>query len=666
MKIKKVAATFVVTGLIAYLCTPYYSAWRMMQAVKSGSSEQMQRYIDFPKVQSSIKQQIDTAFEQQAGQDPMAAMMAKMFRPMLEDMVEELLQPEKLAALITSGKLNSQRRTNEMEATTKTGELNNTSKSVSWYAFLDRPTRFRIAVDNMVLYMELQDWQWQMTAIGMDDMLDMNRSGDMPDKELIADEIDDNSPVPPKVSADIDALKADIAEAFFLVHDWGEYVQVEGDFHYSPAMSRIKPTVSWLDARDANNKSVLGQFSKKKQDDREKYHSANQYFEGQWRDELPKLSAADKVVSAKGICRISVPTKMEHYSLNASHLKQMQRQDNSAVTLTDLTNGNVSLSYYTPFDQPKVEPVIIVRNADGQPLKQKGAFSSMPEEPVENPQFTQSMRGTSTSITIAGTPQIIDIYLMYQVVTVENEFTATNKPDVSFGKLETPITQTRYAPPVQEPELKIINVEQLKNDSRVSFHEETNYDKTRKRYIKLTLPDIANSTFAYPDYDDLQISLDGQILDVKNERNHPTGNKHKVYFSEKNEDWGSKVLNFDRAQGELKIRYPGKIETLTIKQGENRNGVHLDGAVLTYATGGDIPDYTSVFDTRSVIAYGENRKFIALLDGSQWDRKMNRLIFWGEPDYVIAKQVSEWIELLIPVDLTIKDLQMDKNNIWGG
>ena len=65
MKIKKIIIIIIGIGLVAYLITPYYSTWRMMQAVKSGSTEEMRRSIDFPQVQVSIKQQIDTAFEQE-------------------------------------------------------------------------------------------------------------------------------------------------------------------------------------------------------------------------------------------------------------------------------------------------------------------------------------------------------------------------------------------------------------------------------------------------------------------------------------------------------------------------------------------------------------------------------------------------------------------------
>ena len=89
MKIKTITSIVISIGLIAYLLSPYYSTWRMMQAVQSGSADEMRRYIDFPKVQSSIKQQIDTAFEQEMSRgDPMVIMMANAFRPMFDEIVQ--------------------------------------------------------------------------------------------------------------------------------------------------------------------------------------------------------------------------------------------------------------------------------------------------------------------------------------------------------------------------------------------------------------------------------------------------------------------------------------------------------------------------------------------------------------------------------------------------
>lgn len=661
MTLKKSLFVFIVLSLFVYILTPYYSTWQMMKAVQSGSAEQMRKYIDFQMVQASIKQQMQTALDQQIQEDPMMGVMAKMFQPVFDKMVEEVLYPEKLAEVIKAGKLKPTQRTKKDKA--KLGQENTITpiqEPLSWYAFLDRPTRFRIAVGNIVLYMKLQDWQWKMTAVGFDDLLNMNNSGVATKKEIIADEIDTYSPVPPEAISNLSTIKKDISNTFFLGNSFNGYTQVEGVFFYLPVnSSSIKPEVTWIDALDIDNRSVLGKFSEKELEDRKKFLQGINSATGTWNDKIPMKSQSDKIVSARGICKIQVPTKIEKFSVDKSNLKQMQKNELTAVTLTGLSNGNVSLSYYIPFSHPKVEPVIIIRNKDGQPLRTRGAFSSVPDEPIESPKFNQAMRGVTTSITVVGTPVSADLFFALNLETVESEFIATKKPEVVFGELKSPIKRTRYERPIQESELKILTKEQVLNQLQVSFHEETNWDKSKKRYFKVTLPDIANSIFAKTIFDELQVFLQEQKLDVKAMRHH-NKNEYRAYFNENTKDWSNKVINFDRIQGTLRIKYPANFEILKIAQGENKDNVHLDDVFLTYPDG-NIPYYSNVFNTRSVIAYDKNNRQIALLDNSSMWQKGSKLIFWGKPEYVEVKKVVEWLDIEVPVSLGVAELQIDKS-----
>ena len=524
--------------------------------------------------------------------------------------------------------------------------------------------------------MELQEWKWQLTAIGVDNLLNTDRSWSNEKKDLnadenrdlIADEIDHSSPIPPIAVTDFKALKANIAEAFFIMQEFSEHAEVEGDFYYTPimtytstAMNDFRPRVTWLDARDKNNKRILGELSQKESDNRKKYGWGDQFFDGMWRDKLPKKSGEDNIVSARGLCRIKVPTIIEKYTLKKSHLNKMQVQEQSALTLMAMENGNIRLSYYTPYSQPEVNPLIIVRNTQGQPLQQRMSMSSTPEDSVNDPRFKQQMRGTTKNIVVAGTPGIVDIYFPLQQVTVEEEFNATKKPDVIFGKLETPISRTRYEKVVQEAKLDTIDAQQLIRQTHVSFHEKTNYDKTKSRYVKITLPDVANSTFSKIIHEGLKFTNEGNSLDYQHESHQYKTNKTSIYIAEKSKDWSGKRLEFDKVNGFIKIKYPSKLEVFTIQQGDAKNGARLNGAIFTYPKDGDIPNYNQYFDTRPVIAYGNEDRRIALLDNSSfWNRKEKKLIFWGEPEYVKVKQIIEWIEVEIPVNLSEKDIQIDK------
>jgi len=648
---------FVLVGVF-YLCSPYYSAWQMIKAIESGSSEKMQKYIDFPKVQASIKQQIDTSIEQQSDKDPMSMMVVKMFQPMVNQLVDELLKPEKLAELIKHGKLNKNSR-----KATKVTKPSLENKTVSWFAFFDRPNRFRISSDNSVLYMELQDWQWKMIAIGTDGLLNMNRPSQKVNQKFVEDKIETSPSIPLVAVTDIEAIKKDISQAFIIEYDHGHTAKIVGEFYYVPSMSVIKPIVTWIDAYDSEGNNILGEFSQRKKEDREKYNTANNYYKGKWTDELPK-STSKKVITATGLCKVEVPTKVEKFILNDSNLNKMQAGSISAVTLMGMSNGNIDLSYYTPFNALKVEPVIIVKNKLGQPLRQPSAFSSTRGEAITNKRFKEPMRGTTKNITISGTPHTIEIYFPLEFKKIETKFTATGKPVISFGELESEIRQTRYTEPAIEPKLKEVTKDYVLNDMKISFREKTEYDKSIKRYLSVKLPKVYNSLFADVDFKGVSVFLNGKKLRVRYNR-ESSRYSYSSYFAEYTKDWSGKILSIDKAQGSIKIRYPAKLENIIINQGEERFGIKLEGPNVTYPEG-DVPSYTSVYDSPSVIAYGENDKQIALLNnGSFWYKKGNKIIFWGSPDYVKVKRVTKWIELDIPVNFSLSDLEVDKKQTWG-
>jgi len=648
---------FALVGVF-YLCSPYYSAWQMIKAIESGSAEKMRQYIDFPKVQASVKQQIDTSIKQQSDKDPMSMIMVKMFQPMVNQLVDELLKPEKLAELIKHGKLNKNRR-----KSAKVTKPSLENKTVSWFAFFDRPNRFRISSDNSVLYMELRDWQWKMTAIGTDALLNMNRPSQKGNQKFVEDIIETSPAIPPVAATNIETIKKHISQAFTIEYDHGDTAQIEGGFYYVPGMSVIKPVVTWIDAFDAEGNNILGEFSQRKKDDREKYNTANSYYKGKWTDKLPKRTSK-KLMNATGLCIVEVPTKVEKYILNNSDLNKMQMKSISAVTLTGMGNGNIALSYYTPFNPPKVEPVIVVKNKLGQPLKQPSAFSSTREEALTNKRFNEPMRGTTKNITISGTPHTIEIYFPLEFKKIETKFTATGKPVISFGELESEIRQTRYTEPAIEPTLTEVTKDYVLNNMAISFREKTDYDKLIKRYLSVKLPKIYNSLFADVDFKGVSVFLNGKELHVRYNRESSRYN-YSSYFAEYTKNWSGKILNIDKAQGKIKIRYPAKLENIIINQGEERHNIKLEGPILTYPEG-NVPSYTNIYNSPPVIAYGEDDKQIALLDNSSfWYKKGNKIIFWGSPDYVKVKRVIKWIELDIPINFSLSDLEVDKKQTWG-
>lgn len=640
---------------IAYMASPYYSTWKIMQAVQSGSAEQMRAYIDFPSVRASVNQQFDQAMEEAIEKDPMAAAFAGLAKMMLDEMTEQILQPEILAQAIRDGKLNKKSlQKAKLPGTDDAAPVNEAPSDdpISWSAFFDRPDRFRISVGELSVYLELRDWGWKLTAVGIEGLMEKGEKRTSP-RELVADEIDYESLPPPVAATDLNRVRREIAEAFFIEQDWGDNLRVEGDFFYLPARQSIKASVNWLDAVDAKGNSVLGEFSEAQLEKRNKFGGFPRYRDGQWTDELPKKPGSGEVVSATGLCTIQVPTRIDQVSLDADLLDEMVVFEQAAVTLKSLRNGQASFSYYTPFDEPKVEPVVIVRNAAGQVLKIPGNTSMSSEEPVTNAQFKQPMYGTTKSLDVSGTPHSIEFYFPQAWKTVESRFTAIKAPQVSFGKFKTPITRTRYASPVEPFKFTPVEPDEFLNGVEVSLQTST-YDDERRLYLQLDLADKLEGNFFIPNGDALKISNAGVAVEAKTNRSKSTS-WHQLSFSEP--ETGNHI-EIDRIQGVVEVRYPAEVELIKVHQGELRDGIGLSQESLRFPKNGDVLPFNRAFGARSIVAYGSNDKQIRLLkDSSFWDKKGNRLIFWGAPKYVTVLVARKWHRLEIPVDLSLDDIK---------
>ena len=662
MKVIKLAVVVPLLLLLTYVAVPYYSAWQMMEAVKSGESNDMERYIDFPKVQASIKQQVSRAIEESSAADPLAGHMMKAFSPILDKAIDELLQADNLANFIQTQKLipppDSVRKMNDTDEPLDKA----TTKDASWSAWFTHIDQFKITVDKLALHMQLQQGRWQVVAVGVDELIDLNQSRAMADKkQAVVEEEIDTDHVDPIVDVDIDALQQSLSTLFFINNDFGNKAQIEGDFYYFPAMASLKPTVTWLNALDINNNDVLGEFSAKTLEEREKFNLANRYYKGQWSDDLPKTSSA-RLASATGNVTVKVPTKVIHLTLNRQTLGQLLVQENIGAHLKELSNGTVSLAYYWPFSGETIEPIIVVKNEQGLPLRQPSSFGMLPEEAIENSAFTQKMKGAEKSISVAGTPHSVDIYFPLAHTIISSNFTATPKPEVAFGELKTAIKTTRYDPLRAEPELTPIEKEDFHKMLVTGFFETTRYDEKKERFFQIILPKTPYTAFATVNYDGLTVFKDGKSLDVRQNRSVMGGNKFQVSYGEKTKDWSDIPIIVDRIKGTVMVRYPKKINKIIVRQGEMQQGIHLKGAVLSYPQSINIPRYSSSNGVRSLIAYGKEGKQIASLDdmgGRGKDR--SEVLFWGEPAFVEVKQVVEWVDVDIMVDVGSNDVQHVKN-----
>lgn len=652
MKNKKSVIAIPVILLLIYMAWPYYSAWQLMQAVKTGNVQAMNTYVDFPRVRLSLKQQLGVAItEKSKHRDPMKASMIKAFLPIVEQMIEEAVQPETIAELIKSGKLNG-RNSKKVDNSGSAYKFTVKKETISWYAFLDKPTRFKVSLDKLVMYMELDGFQWRLTTIGIDNLIDENRTQETKAEkaEFVVDEIKTQLSVIPK-SVDLEQVKQDIANGFFIDSDFGDYAYIKGEFYYLPLGDIAEIKVEWLEVLDVDGEPALGQFKDEEKEQRERFKSGAQISFGTWNDKLPKKTGSGELEKVRGKASIHVPTKIEKFILTESDLNKLQTQNLSGVNLTALRNGKVSLSLYSEFSQGDIDPVVVIKNSQGQVLQTGGAFGVSEDKPIRDSRFQVPVRGENKDITVKGTPHTVEVYFPLNQTLVENEFVAQSKPKISFGKLETPIIGTRYDKPEYVADYVEMPKAKLEKNIDFAFVEKKNWQGQWHRSVQVTLPKVMNSKLAKVNFDKLRISTPDtkEWIDERQVCRERSGYVFSARFAEKGSHCNA-ILPIELATGVLEIRYPEKLEKVVIQQGhQNSDGVALNGSRLSFPKDRGYAQSTGFSGELFIAAYDHRGRRIAKLENSSfWNKKENEIYFWGKPDKVVLTKVTKWITLDIP------------------
>ncbi len=623
----------------------------MFKAIKAGSEKGMIKYIDFASVHDSIKQQVETSIEQNKTGDPFTDSMLVAFRPMIDKMVDELVTPEKLAVFIKTGDLKEVR--NQKSLATQ----NDTHKSLSWFAFFEGISRFRVSVDKLVLHMEFKNLQWKLVAIGSSDLLDLNKARAKKVKQHIADEID-KSPAPvPVAYSDLKSLKNDYVDSFFIGGDYGSKLTLEGDLFFLSGMKNSNPALIAFEGYDKDGKIVTRDFTKAEKEQKATYLN---FFNGNWRENIYKTSPELEVQELKGRLQVNIPTGVDSFKLIPADKGKLYKKSKTAVTLTSISNGTVGLSFYSPFSEGKKEFIVICRNKNGQRLKTTGSFGTFSREPITLPADRAEYKARSKTINVSGTPHIIEVYYVYQDEKVEIDFMAYPKPEVSSGKLKSPIRRTRYVVSESEPEPRKVSRNDL-NGITYQYKQELSYDGKERRFLHFILPKIANTYFAKVDYSGIKLSLNDKDVKFKVNKEHIGQANFKVYFGQPDKEWGESV-KLDKIDGKVVFRYPSKIESKTIRQGERINGISLMKHNFTYSKESTVLPFHSVWPVVSARAYDAKKREIARLDSYSWGRTESNVMFWGNPAYVEYKVASEWLTIEFDVSKTEVDKVVVENN----
>lgn len=653
---KKWIAAIIVIPVLTYGISPYYSVCRMFDAVKAGSADSMRDYIDFPSVQASVKQQIELGVERAIEEDPMAGMFMGMITAMSEALVEQMINPEVLAAAIQNGKIDLQ---TDLKKSPGSGDDADSKPVVipHWYAFFDKVDRFKIQLDELTLYMTFEKFGWKMTAVGIDDL--MPRDSEPTEKEMIADVLDPNPEKPLTVSGmDEQQLQQYIATAFHIEQSYGEKISIRGDLYYLPAMTEIEVDVKWDRVLDSEGINLIGAYSDEEKKRREKFNMGeydSTYMDGSWSGSIPIVGDVDKVDHAEGTLTTNIPDDLDSYTLTAEDIKHIHVTEYSGVNLKTLKNGRVAIDIYTRFDEAEMSPQVLIKNSAGELLKTGGRSSMEPEDPVNHSKFAQPMRVVSSSYRVEGTPSSVEVYIPTKPKYISMPVTAYPKPLYSAGKFNGPFRNHRYVKP--EVSLKFVGVspEQLHALARVEIVDVTEWDERVTRTFKYHLPKTLDMFFSDVNYDELIVSKDGLVAEADTSKSTMNGVR-EVDFLKPSKEWTNEKVPYDSVTGNIRLTYPEKIERFSLQQGEERHGVKLNGVKVNISEGAEVPFYRSWGGTRSVVAFDKFGRSLEELESSSWRGEGQDIIFWGIPERIDVIRVIKESEMIYAVNLSKDDI----------
>jgi hypothetical protein len=94
----------------AYLGSPFYTAWQLRAAARSGDRERLEQLVDFPEVRAHLKSQLDSRLQQEVQQNPklkhsaLAALGALLAPALTDRIIDSVVTPDTVATVIQSGR----------------------------------------------------------------------------------------------------------------------------------------------------------------------------------------------------------------------------------------------------------------------------------------------------------------------------------------------------------------------------------------------------------------------------------------------------------------------------------------------------------------------------------------------------------------------------------
>lgn len=475
--------------------------------------------------------------------------------------------------------------------------------------------------------------------------------------EIKDDRIDDES-LPAEIT-DAKAkelLKLFTSSFFFRPSSFsGESSQllIEADNFFFPGPKVVEYQVKWLKALDKSNKDHLAP------EEVNNLQWSTIGFSGQKFLKL-KDTFQNKITKVEAEIAVKTPSKIVKTSLDKSLINKATMAGNTPVKLLKIENDFASVwigGKYDPF-------TLLAFNKNNLPLDitSNSSFIFMADkESIKELKLPKDIGpGSLMYIKAYGTIDRVELIEVAETIVNKTKATISPKPVLINGIGPVNIELYENAVAKDFSNLKPVQPETLKNlDKLKIFRKESEWDKSVTHSLEFKLPgDDILLHYADAVFKNIKYFNKKKMVKESEQDGYYDAENNLLRSTPQDEDY--KQLEFDEAQGEIVIKFPGKIETKTFKKADPKAGiVSMSGNKLTLDRDA-IAEYEEVLSESSLQAlrvYGKSTTFPLKKDSyysmeSKNDKSVEHRFFYGTITSVQMDIPGDWQEVTIPFKVT--------------
>lgn len=424
-------------------------------------------------------------------------------------------------------------------------------------------------------------------------------------------------------------------------------ILVEFDNFFFPGPEMVQYKVEWIKALDRTNKDHLLADSNNNSD---RWSSIT--YGGQTFLKL-KDTLQNKITKIEAEIAVRTPLKLNVVKLEKNQVNKPFSIGNTTGRLIKIENDFASIWIDTSYDNFQIIPF----NIHGQPLdvNSNTSFAFVPEKDIIKSLGLPKDLGPGSLmyIKVTGVVARVDVYELAKTMDTKNRITIIPKPVLIDGIGNVSNEQYQNLLPKDFSNLIAIDSTKLRDQKQVQIRKVVNdWDKSVTYPLEFTLPSsYLLLKYAQTSFHNLKFYNKKKLVKESETDGFYDTEKCVLYCTPQNEEYDPLV--YDEVEGEISIKYPGKINTNTFKKADDKAGITaIAGNKLTLNRDvlADLDDILSSSSLQALRVYGKSPVFPLKKDGyssSEYknDKSVEHQFYLGNITSVQMDIPTEWNEV---------------------